>query len=509
MSHVIARLLGYPEGLRYLSLCSGIEAATTAWHSLGWTPLAFSEIEAFPSAVLKHHWPHVPNLGDMTRWREWPEELLTQVDVLVGGTPCQAFSVAGLRNSLDDERGNLTLVYAHIIDHIDTLRRGRGLPPVICVWENVPGVLSTKDNAFGCFLGALAGESDALIPAGVKWTNAGYVLGPERAIAWRTIDAQYLGVAQRRRRVFLVASARNGFCPGSVLFESEGVRRDSPPSREKGQGTSGGTGVRAAVSSGQGWWADSDVGATVRAQDSANKADTLVPCWWDGGQVSQTLDAVLSKGQTMPEKNRFPAVLVGFANQGHFGCMKETDVGDPLRSKGGDTGHGGETVVMGINEGAHGVTLTSTGATLSGGGGKPGQGYPAVLGFYHTNRQPEAGNYEEVSPTIKVGGGGIPPAVAFAQNQLGEVRTGEVAGTLNTNSNASGRNTPMACQAFQVRRLTPIECARLQGFPDGHTDIKLKGKPTPDGPQYKAYGNSMAVPCMKWIGERIQKHLNA
>ena len=238
--HPIARILGLRPcreslGLRYLSLCSGIEAASTAWHSMGWQPLAFSEIEPFPSAVLAHHWPHVPNLGDMTRWREWPEELLTQIDVLVGGTPCQAFSVAGLRNSLSDERGNLTLIYAHLLDHIDTLRAARGLPPVICLWENVPGVLSTKDNAFGCFLGALAGEESALEPSGTKWSNAGWVLGPQRAIAWRTLDAQYFGVAQRRRRVFLVASARNDFSPEAVLFEFQGVRRDSPPSREARQ----------------------------------------------------------------------------------------------------------------------------------------------------------------------------------------------------------------------------------------------------------------------------------
>ena len=237
--------------LRYLSLCSGIEAASTAWHSLGWEPVAFCEIDAFPSAVLAYHWPHVPNLKDMTKWRTWSDDMLAQVDILVGGTPCQAFSVAGLRNSLDDERGNLTLIYAHILDHIDTVRASRGLPPCICLWENVPGVLNTKDNAFGCFLAGLAGEDDALVAPRGKWTNAGYVSGPQRAVAWRTLDAQYFGVAQRRRRVFLVASAGDGFRPEQVLFEREGVRRDSPPSRGAGQETARDAGAGTPFS-----WAD-------------------------------------------------------------------------------------------------------------------------------------------------------------------------------------------------------------------------------------------------------------
>ncbi len=222
--------------MKFLSVCSGIEAASVAWSPLGWKAVAFSEIEPFPCAVLAHHYPSVPNLGDMTTIAS--RVLTGEVpapDVFCGGTPCQAFSVAGLRNSLDDARGNLTLKFVEIANAIDHVRAGRGEDECIVFWENVPGVLSTKDNAFGCFLAGLAGEDGPLEPPGGKWANAGAVYGPRRAVAWRTLDAQYFGVAQRRRRVFVVASARKGFDPAAVLFEWDGVRRDTAPSRQARQ----------------------------------------------------------------------------------------------------------------------------------------------------------------------------------------------------------------------------------------------------------------------------------
>jgi DNA (cytosine-5)-methyltransferase 1 len=234
------------SAITFGSVCSGIEAASVAWHPLGWRPAWFAEIEPFPSAVLAHHYPTVPNLGDMTTIAaRVTNGEVSAPDVLVGGTPCQAFSVAGLRNSLDDARGQLTLSFVDLANAIDTARHLRGQPASIIVWENVPGVLNTKDNAFGCFLGALAGEDRELEPprdgkgGRLSWPNAGCVFGPQRAIAWRVLDAQYFGVAQRRRRVFLVASAREGFDPTAVLFEQDGVRRDSPPSREARQDVTG------------------------------------------------------------------------------------------------------------------------------------------------------------------------------------------------------------------------------------------------------------------------------
>ena len=222
------------------SVCSGIEAATVAWHPLGWRAAWLAEIDPFPCAVLAHHYPDVPNLGDMTKIAALIRDgFVSAPDIFCGGTPCQAFSIAGLRKSLDDARGNLSVVFCEIADEIDTRRAADGLLPAVIFWENVPGVLSTKDNAFGCFLAGLAGEDDPIEPPGGKWTKSGCVYGPKRTVAWRTLDAQYFGVAQRRQRVFVVASARDGFDPAAVLFEFDGLRRDSPPSREARQEVAG------------------------------------------------------------------------------------------------------------------------------------------------------------------------------------------------------------------------------------------------------------------------------
>ncbi|MGX1022564.1 site-specific DNA-cytosine methylase [Pseudomonas sp. Y3 TE3536] len=218
--------------MRYGSVCSGIEAATEAWHPLGWTADWYAEIEPFPCAVLAYRYPNTPNHGDMTRLAAMVlSGKIPAPEVLVGGTPCQAFSVAGMREGLADPRGALTIKYVELLDAIDHVRTKRGEPEAVCLWENVPGVLSDKGNAFGCFLGALVGESEELQPPGGKWKDAGCVYGPTRTVAWRVLDAQYFGLAQRRRRVFVVASARTGFDPLEVLFEREGPRRDSPPGR--------------------------------------------------------------------------------------------------------------------------------------------------------------------------------------------------------------------------------------------------------------------------------------
>ena len=221
--------------MKYLSVCSGIEAATVAWHGLGWEPVAFAEIEAFPAAVLEHHYPAVPNLGDLTKYREWPDELLVEVELLVGGTPCQAFSVAGKRQSLDDERGNLSLVYVNLFHHINEVRKRHGRSPAMALWENVPGVLSTKDNAFGCFISGLLGVDDTLETQDGKWPKAGFLGSETVRVGYRVLDAQYFGVAQRRRRVFLVAVPcelveRFGdrVCPSEILSLRESVLGNTP-----------------------------------------------------------------------------------------------------------------------------------------------------------------------------------------------------------------------------------------------------------------------------------------
>ncbi len=329
--------------MRYGSVCSGIEAASKAWEPLGWKPAWFSEIEPFPSAVLANHWPEVTNLGDMTKIADAVRDGNVEApDALVGGTPCQAFSIAGLREGLSDDRGQLTLSYVELANAIDAKRRERGEQEAIIVWENVPGVLSSKDNAFGCFLAGLAGESSELQPAGGKWTHAGCVSGPERVIAWRVLDAQFFGVAQRRRRVFVVASARKGFDPAAVLFEQ-------------------------------------DVG---------------------GGST---------------EAN----------NVGVEGCSSTVDNCTLYRFRRTDSY---------IDDGVS--------STLS------------------------ARDYKDRRELV-----------VMADNR--------------------------------VRTLTPLEYERLQGFPDGHTLIPYEGKPADDAPRYKAIGNSMAVPVMRWIGERIAAALPA
>jgi DNA (cytosine-5)-methyltransferase 1 len=196
--------------MNYLSVCSGIEAATVAWHNLGWKPLGFSEIEKFPSEVLAHHYPNTPNLGDMTKYKEW-DFGTNRLDLLVGGTPCQSFSVAGLRKGLDDPRGNLALTYVGILDKFR---------PKWCVWENVPGVLSSGGGRdFGAFLGAL-GE------LGYGWS-------------YRVLDAQYFGVPQRRRRVFVVGCFGNWESAAKVLFEPESLSRNIKSSRKKGKEVTG------------------------------------------------------------------------------------------------------------------------------------------------------------------------------------------------------------------------------------------------------------------------------
>ncbi len=310
---------------RFGSVCSGIEAASVAWHPLGWQAAWLSEIEPFPSAVLAHHYPDVPNLGDMTTIADRIRAGLVEApDMLCGGTPCQAFSVAGQRRSLSDERGNLSLVFCKLADSIDDQRFFDGLEPCIVFWENVPGVLSTGDNAFGCFLGQLAGEDCALEPPGGKWTDAGAVFGPKRAIAWRVLDAQYFGLAQRRRRVFVVASARKGFDPAAVLFEFDGVRRDSAPSREAREGTAASTARSVALRGREGGGTaelGEDCGLTLRA--SSGGGDKPHVLTWPA-EIACTLNASFGDKQGLEDQHvnggrrYFPLPDIA-------GCLQERD----------------------------------------------------------------------------------------------------------------------------------------------------------------------------------------
>lgn len=446
--------------MKYGSVCSGIEAASKAWEPLGWKPAWFSEIEPFPSAILAHHWPEITNLGDMTQIADAVRTGNVEApDVLVGGTPCQAFSIAGLREGLSDDRGQLTLSYVELANAIDAKRRERGEPEAIIVWENVPGVLSSKDNAFGCFLAGLAGESSELQPAGGKWTHAGCVSGPERVIAWRVLDAQFFGVAQRRRRVFVVASARKGFDPAEVLFELDSVRRDSAPRRETQKA------VAALTARGVG---------TCGADDNQAQAGHLIA--FGGGNTAGHID-------------------VATACTAH-GIRLDFDT---------------ETFAV------HGTQDPDTNCELAHTLGRNNGQENACIAFSYKDSGADATS--ELSPTIRAGNhdkshanSGQPPAIAL-QTDVTPKASVELAFTLKLPS-PSGGGQPAATMTpnMEVRRLTPIECERLQGFPDNHTLIGWRGKDAdecPDGPRYKAIGNSMAVPVMHWIGERIVAALPA
>ena len=391
--------------MKYLSVCSGIEAATVAWHPLGWEPLAFSEIENFPRKVLAHHYPDVPCHGDFTVLRD--QRWIGDADLLVGGTPCQAFSVAGLRQSLSDDRGNLTLEFVRLADAIDNIRLDTGRSPATIVWENVPGVLSVRDNAFGCFLAALVGNDAPLVPTGGKWTNAGMVIGPKRSAAWRVLDAQYFGVAQRRRRVFVVAGAGDGFDPAEVLFEREGLRRDIAPSRKQGE----------------------------------KPAPTVTngPPFSRTGNDRVETDAIVV-GKTLTTR-------VGQAYDPETESLIVHGTQDPCVSD--------IAFAQGRNSGGENVLV------------QPYSIMPMNSGKDYKARETDIA---QPLMTSQVGG-----------NQGGDY----------------------VVQTMAVRRLTPRECERLQGFPDNYTDIPNAA----DGPRYKALGNSMAVPVMAWIGQRIQNYI--
>lgn len=287
------------HAIRYGSVCSGIEAATCAWHPLGWQPAWFSEIDRFPNAVLAHRHPDVPNLGDMAsipaRIRAGEVEA---PDLLVGGTPCQSFSIAGLRRGLADPRGGLTRTFVEILDAIDAVRTAAGLGPALALWENVPGVLNDDDNAFGNLLAALVGEDRPLDPPGGRWSDAGAVLGPARRAAWRVLDARYFGLAQRRRRVFLVVGAVAGpVDPVEVLLVEPDVRdpaakgrrtRSNRQARPRGGTPRAGGGREADAADGR----DGDGSTTPFAFDAYNFSDADVTHTLRRGRGNGTDDAI-------------------------------------------------------------------------------------------------------------------------------------------------------------------------------------------------------------------------
>jgi DNA (cytosine-5)-methyltransferase 1 len=505
--------------MNYLSVCSGIEAATVAWHPLGWTPVGFGEIEKFPCQVLAYHYPTVPNFGDMTKFKEWQIE--SDVNVLVGGTPCQSFSVAGLRKGLDDPRGNLMLTYLAIA----AKHRPKWL-----VWENVPGVLSSN-----------GGLDFASLLRGMGELGYGF--------AYRVLDAQYFGVAQRRRRVFVVGYLGNWQRAAAVLFERHSLCGYPAPSREKGQR------IAPSVTTGAPF-------SRTGNDRVETEAMIVADC---GVELTGPLSARDYKDPGTDGMNKNSAKMIPVMHSELCPSLKARDAKGPSSDGDGD-GDGAILVPMvqpialaentigrkpenggngdGFTDGGPMYTLNASGVhgvaqpipldmmnirgrpSDDGRANRIGRGYGEVgdpmftitKANHHGVAQPIAfepgkmqrlgyGNAEPgLAPTLRANAGDNQLAVTqpVTFQQTADCLTAAY-GT-KWNGNASATNGSLfAAQLMAVRRLTPVECERLQGFPDNYTDIKPKGKATPDGPRYKALGNSMAVPVMAWIGKRIQE----
>ena len=660
--------------LTFGSICSGIEAASVAWEPLGMKPLWVAEVDKAASSVLAYRFPDIPNLGDMTAIPAMiATGLVDAPDVLVGGTPCQAFSIAGRREGLADERGQLTLSYVEIADELDRARASTGREPCITVWENVPGVLSQHDNAFGCFLAALAGDDEPVEPGerpetgksnqwwswkkkhqchSPKWPVAGAVAGPTRTVAWIVRDAQYFGLAQRRRRVFVVASARADFDPAAILFEFDRVRRDSAPRREAGEGlthatapclTSSGRGVErtgdtrgqdpvvavgvlpsghadrvtwpaevactlnAAFGSKQGLEDQHALGGqaclslppvakcltTGQSQRYDPETETLIPTI---GAVFD--DAAIAWGLTTEQTPKFnPDCALTLTKQSPTGGGQPQAVAYAIqeRAVSGNAAAGPDGVGVRADDCAYTMEARSVPQSVAYSTEVfdpnqitcptnastpttelchtlPAKATPPVA-YSVALRGRDGGATAELGDDLAAcsqasGGGGDKPHVLAEVCVTGSVTHTLKAEGFDGSEDGTGRGHPIVSaysimpmnsgkdykarqtdvsqplmaggpvggnqggdfvlqSQMAVRRLMPIECERLQGFPDNWTRIPVrhykqrkitKTRPehmwerdpdggwwlmAADGPRYKQLGNSMAVPVMRWLGQRI------
>ncbi len=485
--------------MRFGSVCSGIEAASCAWHDLGWKAAWLSEIEPFPSAVLKHHYPDVPNFGDMTKFKEWDQN--AAINVLVGGTPCQSFSVAGLRKGLDDPRGNLMLTYLAIANKYR---------PKWLVWENVPGVLSSN-----------GGQDFASLLRGMGELGYGF--------AYRVLDAQYFGVAQRRRRVFVVGCLGDWRSAAAVLFESHSLSGNSAPSREKRQVTptltKECTGVSRTGHNEDGWYIASTLTRNGAGGQNLEAGETYVSTISKGFASGKDPEVMATLCATDNEKwgcnqwvNEGKAIL-------HPIAIAENTIGRQPQNGGNGDGFtvGGPMYTLNAT-GVHGVAqpmavnisdgqprLSDIAATLDcwSANGRGSSQQQAVLQSipFGVNEKPDVGHClrSNASKADKH------ESTTYIAQPIGTdcyngSITGDIACTMGTPGSSVNASGPTVMQNMAVRRLTPVECERLQGFADGYTNIPWRNKSeSPDGPRYKALGNSMAVPVMKWIGSRIQQ----
>ena len=462
--------------MRYGSVCSGIEAATAAWHHMGWEAAFFSEIEKFPCAVLQHHYPDVPLHGDFTTIEK---NEYGKIDLLVGGTPCQSFSIAGLRGGLDDDRGNLALEFCRLAQREQ---------PRWIVWENVPGVLSSNGGRdFGSILGALE--------------DLGY------GLAYRVLDAQYFGVAQRRRRVFVVGYLGDWRPAAAVLFERHSMSGHPAPSREKRQEAAGAAAASARGSGGDGRARSAVDTFECGGIGSYSTSDNSSPLLRTGADLGPGCEALIASiASDEPD-------VVGTLRAHHPGTAGVQS----------DTDHIVATYPINTQLGLRGPDVSNTSRDGLGVGDEIDPAY--TLQANHTHGVAiDAAHAFKVRGGCEGGGKGYlgSDEVAFTisthQDQhIFSEATHEVAGTFKACAGSGGWSNSIdhaaagymaLAPASTVRRLTPVECERLQGFPDNFTAIPWRKKGAedcPDGPRYKALGNSMAVPVMRWIGERIQK----
>jgi len=481
--------------MRYGSVCSGIEAATVAWEPLGWKPAWFSEIDPFPSAVLAHHYPETKNHGDFTKLIDpaHPVHDEPPIDILVGGTPCQAFSVAGLRAGLADPRGGLTLEFIKLV---------RALRPKWVVWENVPGVLSQDGGrAFGAFLGALA-------ESGYGW-------------AYRVLDAQYVrvdgypgAVPQRRKRVFVVAHSGGRFDrAAAVLLEPEGVRRNTPPRRETSESSAADADCRSPDGFGVDAYNHEVTGdfasalstkschlRSLYATDVMASGQANAPVFSDGTAPTLTClhEAPIAAMMVHPEVADVCGTIADGAHHGGGLNGQDAYTGRILPVAFDTYNHAVSDVCQTIKSPSGGAN-ESVGTVLTS---------MAVRRLTPVECERLQGFPDNYTGRILPAVFNIAPGKGDKKDDI-HVTVADVTKTLD----ASGSNPAMhqggaaVCESMAVRRLTPVECERLQGFPDNYTRIPWKKKPAeecPDGGRYKALGNSMAVNCMRWIGRRIE-----
>ena len=473
--------------MKYMSLFSGIEAATVAWHPLGWEPVAFAEIEPFPCSVLAHHYPGVPNLGSVTDITDEQIKALGRIDVVVGGSPCQDLSVAGKRSGLAGERSGLFHEQIRIFNAARLFCGARWL-----VWENVPGAFSSNQGRdFAVVAGSMAG-CDLDVPED-GWGTEGVALGDNGLVEWCVLDAQWFGVAQRRRRVFAVLDAGNWADRPPVLLERDGLRGDSPPSREQGKEIAPCLSARTKGGGRLGTDFDLD-GGLITTQSSVAPPRYLMS---EPGAKQQTYVLEHYSGETLSvHGTQDPDLLI-----------------DQAHTLGRN--HGQENAILDVAP-----TLDANYGRLQGCSGQD-------LSNGHGLLVPEPRAFAiqagatRINPLSGPDGVGVQEGIAYTLEARSEVQAvafqergrdggrhleigGDIAFALTAPS-GGGRSQErnLLDKAMRVRRLTPRECERLQGFPDDYTLIHVRGKPAADGPRYKALGNSMAVPVMRWIGKRI------